>query len=64
MVSEKSKNSGDLGGRERLEDELKEYQAKFRALFDNVSSGVAVYEARNEGEDFVFVDFNTAGYTQ
>jgi PAS domain S-box-containing protein len=61
MVSEKSKNSGDLGGRERLEDELKEYQAKFRALFDNVSSGVAVYEARNEGEDFVFVDFNTAG---
>ncbi len=42
------------------EDELKEYQAKFKALFDNVSSGVAIYEARNDGEDFVFVDFNAA----
>ncbi|HUU20470.1 MAG TPA: PAS domain S-box protein [Sedimentisphaerales bacterium] len=42
------------------EDELKEYQAKFKALFDNVCSGVAIYEARNDGEDFVFVDFNAA----
>jgi PAS domain S-box-containing protein len=43
------------------EDELAEFQAKFRVLFENVSSGVAVYEARNDGEDFVFVDFNPAG---
>ena len=42
------------------EQELKEYQAKFKVLFDNVSSGVAIYEARNDGEDFVFVDFNSA----
>ena len=42
------------------EDDLKEYQAKFEALFKNVSSGVAIYEARNEGEDFVFMDFNPA----
>ena len=40
------------------EEELKEYQAKFKVLFENVCSGVAIYEARNAGEDFVFVDFN------
>ena len=43
-----------------LEEELKEYQAKFKVLFGNVCSGVAIYEARNDGEDFVFVDFNPA----
>ena len=42
------------------EKELKEYQAKFKVLFENVCSGVAIYEARNDGEDFVFVDFNPA----
>lgn len=42
------------------EDDFKEYQAKFKALFKNVSSGVAIYEAKNDGEDFVFVDFNPA----
>jgi PAS domain S-box-containing protein len=42
------------------EEELKEYQAKFKGLFENVCSGVAIYEARNDGEDFVFVDFNPA----
>jgi len=33
---------------------------KYKALFDNMSSGVAIYQARNDGEDFVFVDFNRA----
>lgn len=42
------------------EEELKEYQAKFKVLFENVCSGVAIYEARNDGEDFIFVDFNPA----
>ena len=42
------------------EEELKECQAKFKVLFENVCSGVAIYEARNDGEDFVFVDFNLA----
>jgi PAS domain S-box-containing protein len=40
--------------------ELEEYQAKFQILFENVSSGVAVYEAVNDGEDFIFADFNPA----
>lgn len=42
------------------ENQLKEWKAKFEVLFDHVSSGVAIYEAINDGEDFVFVDFNPA----
>lgn len=42
------------------EQELEEYQAKFKVLFDNVCSGIAIYEARNDGEEFIFVDFNPA----
>ena len=42
------------------EKQLKEWKAKFEVLFDHVSSGVAIYEAKNDGEDFVFVDFNPA----
>ena len=42
------------------EEKHKEYQAKFKVLFENVCSGVAIYETRNDGEDFVFVDFNPA----
>lgn len=35
-------------------------RAKLDALLTHVSSGVAVYEVVNDGEDFVFVDFNPA----
>jgi len=54
---EKGKLDGSGG---QSEKDFKEYQAKLKVLFDNVSSGVAIYEARNDGEDFVFVDFNRA----
>jgi PAS domain S-box-containing protein len=37
-----------------------EWKAKFEVLFDHVSSGIAIYEAINDGEDFIFVDFNPA----
>lgn len=35
-------------------------QARFEALAGHTTSGVAIYEAVQEGEDFVFVDFNPA----
>ncbi len=34
--------------------------AKLDALMNHVASGVAIYEAVNDGEDFVFTDFNPA----
>ncbi|MDZ4202295.1 MAG: PAS domain S-box protein [Gallionella sp.] len=36
----------------------KESDARFRQIFENMSSGVVVYRAIDEGEDFVFEDIN------
>jgi PAS domain S-box-containing protein len=60
METNSGKKAKLCGSQQHPEDELKEHQAKFKALFDNVCSGVAIYEARNDGEEFVFVDFNPA----
>ena len=60
METDKDKKDSQYSNPKNTESELEENQAKFKTLFDNVSSGVAIYEARNNGEDFVFVDFNNA----
>jgi len=43
---------------EQLQRRILLSEERFRELFDNMASGVAVYKAVNNGEDFVFVDFN------
>ena len=58
METNNGNNSKFHSPKQHSQYELKEYEAKFRVLFDNVSSGVAIYEANNDGDDFVFVDFN------
>jgi signal transduction histidine kinase len=40
---------------------LRESEIRFRELFDRMTAGVAVYEARDNGEDFIFKDINPAG---
>ncbi|MDY7001146.1 MAG: PAS domain S-box protein, partial [Thermodesulfobacteriota bacterium] len=45
----------------RANEQLREGEARYRAIFENMSSGVAVYEAIRDGSDFVFKDFNAAG---
>ncbi len=47
--------------RKKTEKTLQESEARFRELFDNMSSGVAIYESVNDGEDFIFKDFNKSG---
>ena len=37
---------------------IRESEERFRQLFENISSGVAVYEVLDNGNDFVFRDFN------
>ncbi|UZJ39577.1 MULTISPECIES: PAS domain S-box protein [unclassified Prosthecochloris] len=37
---------------------LRESEERFRQLFENISSGVAVYEVLDNGNDFIFRDFN------
>lgn len=39
----------------------KKVEERYRELFNNMKSGVAVYEAIDGGKDFVFKDFNQAG---
>ncbi len=36
-------------------------EERFRQVFDNMGSGVVVYEAVNEGENFIVKDINKAG---
>jgi PAS domain S-box-containing protein len=48
---------------QRVEERTRELQlseSKFRELFNNMRSGVAIYEAKNNGGDFIFTDYNSA----
>ncbi|MBT3260232.1 MAG: hypothetical protein HN366_27815, partial [Deltaproteobacteria bacterium] len=46
--------------RERAEEALRESEGRFSAMFEHMSSGVAVYESVDNGEDFAFKAFNPA----
>ena len=49
----------DISERYETEQTLLANETRFRELFNNMSSGVAVYEAKDLGpSDFIFVDFN------
>ena len=47
--------------RKRTEEALRESEEQYRQLFETMTSGVAVYEAVDNGDNFVFRDFNQAG---
>jgi PAS domain S-box-containing protein len=50
----------DITERTKAEIALHESEVRFRELFNHISSGVAVYEAIDNGGDFIFRDFNPA----
>lgn len=50
--------SQSLQHRIESEKKLSESEAIFRGLFENISSGAAIYEAVNDGENFKFQNFN------
>lgn len=51
----------DITERKKFEEELTAKEARFRELFDNMSSGVAVYNPTKDGTDFIFSDINQSG---
>jgi len=50
----------DISDRKEAELVLKESESRYRALFENMSDGVAIYEVVDDGDNFLFVDFNEA----
>lgn len=47
--------------KKKAEDLLKECEAHFRNVFDNISAGIAVYEPCQDCDDFIIIDMNQAG---
>jgi len=45
---------------EKAKDRVKESESRFRAVFENMSNGVAILYAIENGKDFIFKDFNKA----
>ena len=50
----------DITERKRMEEELRENEKRYRLMFENLRSAVAVYEAIDDGRDFVIKDFSAA----
>lgn len=50
----------DITEQREMERKLREREERLKELFEHMSSAVALYEARNNGADFIFKDFNRA----
>lgn len=50
----------DITDRMLAEQAIHDSERRFKELFENMSSCVAVYQAVDDGKDFVFIDFNRA----
>ena len=48
----------DITDHKISEKTMRENEARYREIVEHTNNGVAVYRAVNDGEDFIFVDFN------
>lgn len=51
----------DIDLQKGVELALQESEERGRRIFEHIGSGIAIYEAKDEGEDFIFKDINPAG---
>lgn len=51
----------DIVQHHRTIDQLRFSEEKYREIFNNMSSGVAIYSAVDDGKDFIFDDLNGSG---
>ncbi len=50
----------DVSERKLAEEKLRQNEIRFRSLFENMSNNVAIFEVIDNGEKFVFKNFNSA----
>jgi len=50
----------DITKPKQTEQVIRESESRFRELFNHMSSGVVIYEAKDNGRDFIIKDFNRA----
>jgi PAS domain S-box-containing protein len=60
VLTSKSALEKEVAERKLAQEQLKEREEKFRQLFTRMPSAVAIYEAVEDGNDFIFRDFNSA----
>jgi len=51
----------DITIKKNIEEDMRKTKERYEELFENINSGVAVYEAVDNGKDFIFKEFNKAG---
>ena len=51
----------EIAERKLAEEALQRSEACYHELFNNISSGVAIFDVIGDGGDFIFKDFNRAG---
>ena len=61
LRKEQGKEVRDIIKLKKAEQSLQESENRFRGLFNHMSSGVVIYEAKDDGKDFIIKDFNRAG---
>jgi len=57
LVSQRTKQLG------RTKEQLQDSESRFRALFENMRHGVVIFEAQNNGKDFIVKEVNKAAET-
>jgi signal transduction histidine kinase len=50
----------DITKHKQAEELLRESEERYKGLFINMNSGVAIYKVKGDAEDFIFTDFNKA----
>ena len=60
LVEANGKLRQEIEGRKKVGQALIEKEKRYRKLFENMKNGLALYQPVDNGEDFVFVDFNMA----